>query len=268
MALQKDPDDVDVAKMLGQVYSLTNREQESIDVFRKLWDSGNQTADIADQLARAYLNTDQKDKAIDIFKVAIEKNPENTGFRYNYGLILLEAKEYRAAIDQLHKVYELDPQTGDVIYNLGAAYLNLGVTQRDSLPAESEDKTYLEAFKKALPYLEESLAANPDNTQIWFSLGQIAGQLNKMSLAGYAFAKGDNKRQLLEGKVVVGMSSEQVKAIFGEPSNVSPLESDKFTIEEWNYTPSSTNGKVELEDPLNVYVDTGSGRVDAAMLLQ
>jgi tetratricopeptide (TPR) repeat protein len=266
-ALEKDPSDVDVAKMLGQVYSLTGKEQESIDVFQKLWDGGNQSADIADQLARAYLNTDQKDKAIEIFKAAIEANPENTGFKYNYGLILLEAKEYNGAIEQLQSVYDIDPQTGDVVYNLGAAYLNLGVSQRDSLPEDSEDKTYLEAFKKALPFLEESLANNPDNSQIWFSLGQIAGQLNKMALAGYAFAKGDDKRQELEGKVVVGMSSEQVKAIFGEPSRVTALETEKFNIEEWNYAPSS-NGKVQFEYPLNVYVDTGSGRVDAIMLIK
>ena len=52
------------------------------------------------------------------------------------------------------------------------------------------------------------------------------------------------------------------------PTPLGPVSLlDKFNIEEWGYAPSS-NGKVKLEDPLNVYVNTESERVDAVMIIQ
>jgi tetratricopeptide (TPR) repeat protein len=267
MALAKNPGDMEITKLLGQVYGITERDAEAVELFQGLWDDGIQTADVADQLARSYLKLDKKDEAVDIYKVAIKADPDNLGFRYNYGLLLLEAKDYTGAIEQLKAVYEQDPATGDVVYNLGAAYLNLGVSKREALADDSENKAYLEDFKMAMPYLEKALTDNPDNLPIWFSLGQISGQLNKIALAGYAFAKGDAKRQVLDGKVVVGMQSDQLKLILGEPVEQKPVESDLFAVTEWSYSPSS-NGKVTIPDPINVYVDTESGRVDAIMVIK
>ncbi|NIR50762.1 tetratricopeptide repeat protein [candidate division KSB1 bacterium] len=265
-ALNRDPDNVEVATLLAQNYMITSQDSLAIPLLAELWEKGHHSEEVAEFLSRAYLNADETEKAKGIYKKAIEENPDNYNFRYNYGTVLLEAQEYDGAIKHLSKAYELNPETPELNYNLGAAYLNRGVAKHDSLPEDSEDMSYKEDFKKAQPYLEKAIKLNPDDQQTWFALGQIAGQLNKISLAGYAFAKGDPVRTALNQKVVVGMQADQLTSIFGEPDKVNSLESEQFQgVEEWVYTKrAKTNAKLAVPEPINVYVK--NGRVDAIML--
>ena len=39
--------------------------------------------------------------------------------------------------------------------------MNRGVSRRDALPEDSEDKSYVEDFRSAFPYLEKSISMNP-----------------------------------------------------------------------------------------------------------
>lgn len=267
-ALAHQPDDVEVKTMLAQVYVANHADSLAVPILEDLWQHGAHSEEVADNLSRAYVRMGQKDKAKAIYEEAIKLNPANFQFRYNYGTILLEAQEYDAAIEQLQKAYELDQENPDLNYNLGAAYLNRGVAKREALPEDSEEKPYLEDFKLALPYLEKSVKMNPDDENVWFTLGRIAGQLNKISLAGYAFSKGEPEKSALDGKVVVGMQADMLKTILGEPNKVNPLESELFAdVEEWVYNSrKGTNGKVAIPQPLNVYVK--DGRVDALMVVK
>ena len=157
-------------------------------------------------------------------------------------------------------------QTGDINYNLGAAYLNRAVGKREALPEDSEDKAYMEDFELALPYLERSVKMNPDDEGIWFSLGRIAGQLNKMALAGYAFSKGEPTKSALNDNVRVGMPTSSLKSILGEPDKIKPIESEQLLgIEEWIYNERArAQGKIAITDPVNIYVT--NGHVDALLV--
>ena len=194
--------------------------------------------------------------AKNVYEKAVEVSPDNFNFRYNYGTILLENKEHDKAIEQLLKAGEIDPESADINYNLGAAYLNRGVAKREELPEESEDKSYIEDFKLALPYLEKSIKTNPDDSITWFTLGRIAGQLNKIALSGYAFAKGEPTESALDNNIFVGMQDSALKKNLGEPNQVNSLESEGFeTVKEWVYkTRRGAKGKVAIPEPISLYV--------------
>lgn len=267
-ALENNPEDTEVKTMLAQVYMNSGQDSLAVPILEDLWESGVHTEEVSDNLSRAYIRSGEIDKAKNIYQQAIQNTPDNFYLRYNYGTILLEANEFDAAIEQLQKAYEIDSSSTDINYNLGAAYLNRGIARRDSLPEDSQETAFLEDFKKALPFLIKSVKMNPDDEQTWFTLGRIAGQLNKMSLAGYAFAKGEPEKSALDGNVRVGMPASSLTAILGEPDKVSEVESVQFpNVEEWIYqNRKAADGKVAITEPINIYV--ADGRVEAVMVMK
>lgn len=268
VALERNPRDNEIKTLLAQVYMASGKDSLAMPMFEQLWADGVHSEEVADFLARGHMKAGDMDGAQAIYKEAIEANPNNYNFRYNYGTILLESKDYDAAIEQLTKAYEFSPESADINYNLGAAYLNRGVAKREALPEDSQDKAYVEDFRLALPYLEKSTKINPDDTNTWFALGRIAGQLDKIALAGYAFSKGEPTKSAFNKKLIVGMPSTSVKLIFGEPDAVNPIESEQLSgIEEWVYKKrKAVKGKVAVTQPVNVYVT--KERVDAIWVIK
>ena len=267
-ALKRTPKDPEIRTLLAQLYMVTGSDSLAVPLLEELWQEGNRSEEVAEYLSRAYLKTGEKEKAKALYKEALATNPDNFNFRFQYGTILLQANEYDAAIEQLTEAHRLNPDLPEVNYNLGAAYLNRGVARHDTLPEDSEDLSYKEDFKKARPYLEKAIQLNPDDDLTWTALGQIAGQLNMIALAGYAFSKAENTRSAFDGKVVVGMDSTTLKTIFGEPDQRKKVESEAFAdVEEWVYAKRpKRKGKVAVPQQLNVYIK--GDRVDALMLLE
>ncbi|MFQ5640148.1 MAG: tetratricopeptide repeat protein [bacterium] len=265
-AMKRAPQDVDIRTLLAQVYMVSSNVNEAIPLLEDLWTQGHQSAEVADQLSRAYLSADSTEKAKTIYKEAITIDPDNFSFRFSYGTLLLQANEYDAAIEQLKAAHALNSETSEVNYNLGAAFLNRGVAKYKALPENSEDISYKEDFKFALPYLEKAILFNPDDQIYWTALGQIAGQLNMISLAGYAFSRAEPTRSAFGEKVVVGMPSATLKSIFGDPNKRKNLESEQFSsIEEWIYHQRRKSKKrVAVPKPINIYIE--GGKVVAMML--
>lgn len=267
-SIARNPKEPETKIMLATAYMNSQRDSLALPILEELWAQGYRDVDICDYLAQVYIRTGRVEEAGSVYKEAIATNPDNFQFRYNYGTILLEANDFDAAIEQFVKAYEIDPESADINYNLGAAYLNRGVAKRDALPEDSEDLSYVEDFKLAFPYLEKSIKMNPYDERSWFALGQIAGKLNKISLAGYAFSKSEPQKSALDNKVIVGMESSTLKLILGEPDVIKPLESEVFTgVQEWIYKKrQASQGKIAIPEQLNVYVE--NGRVDALMVFK
>lgn len=267
-AIERNPDDYESMTMLSSVYMTTQKDSLALPLLENLWQKGQHTKDVMDLLARLYLKEGKTDQALAIFKDAVAQSPDNYEVRYNYGVVLLETQQYDGAIEQFKKAYEMNPDSPDLNYNLGAAYLNRGVAKREALPEDSEDTSYLKDFKDAYPYLEKSILMNPDDQQVWMTLGRIAGQLNKIALAGYALSKGEDITSAFDQKVVVGMQPETLREIFGEPDQIRPLESEDFAgVEEWIYNKRpATNGKAAVPQSIHIYVK--DDRVDALMVIK
>lgn len=265
-ALEVDPGNADIKKMLSQIYLNAGKDSLALPILEDMWESGARDEEVADYLSRIYVGNNQIDKANNIYKIALESNPDSYHFRYNYGTILLEAEQFDEAIAQLQKAYEIDPESSDINYNLGACYLNRGVKTREELPNDSEDKSYLKDFERAFPYLEKAIKMNPRDGSAWMTLGRIAGQLNKIVLAGYSFAKGDPIESAVDEKVMIGMPTETLTSILGKPDAVKPIDSEQFAgIEEWSYTERKAGGgKIGIPEPLKIYVV--DGLIDALLV--
>ncbi|MFQ5601805.1 MAG: tetratricopeptide repeat protein [bacterium] len=255
--LKYHPDNVELRSILAQVYATTGKDSLALPILEDLWHSGNHSEEIAEHLSRLYVNSGRTVEAKAIYKSALEDSPNNFKFRLNYGVIFLQASEFDNAIEQLKTALSLDTLSYEVNYYLGVAYLNKGVAIRDQLPENSEDESYKENFKLSLPYLEKAIAMNPDDSQTWLTLGRIAGQLNNNTLAGYAFSKSDLIRTALDNKVVVGMQSSLLKTIFGEPDQITPIDSKQFShVEEWVYKErAKAKGKIAISKQVNIYIN-------------
>lgn len=267
-AVEMNPEDAESKTMLAQVYLTVEEDSLAQQVLEELWQEGHRTEGVMSALSTLYLKRGEQEKALEIFKEAVQQSPDNYDLHYNYGVVLLQTDQYNKAIEQFTTAYELNPDAPDLNYNLGAAYLNRGVARRDSLPEDSEERPHVEDFEKAFPYLEKAVMLNPDDQQAWMALGRIAGQLNKIALAGYALAKGEDTRKALDGKVVVGMDAATLKARLGEPTQARPVESENITgVEEWAYA-KRTGGNDTVAIPKTLYAYVKDGRVDAILFVE
>jgi tetratricopeptide (TPR) repeat protein len=219
-------------------------------------------------LATSYLHSGKRTEAIDTYMEALEREPDNFKLLADLGTLILEDNQYEAALEYLERAHAIDSESPALNYQIGAAYMNMAVATRDSLPEDSEDTTYKKDYELALPYFEKSLMLNGEDLSVWSILGRLAGQLDKFSLAGFAFSKGEQTESVLEDQVQLGMNGAEVKALLGDPDEVKPLESETFShISEWIYKKrAAAAGKLAIELPLNVYVK--NDKVDALMVFK
>jgi Flp pilus assembly protein TadD len=165
---------------------------KAIDVLKKGESKFPTDSDILMQLGNAYYSRGELDVALSRFKGLVEKNPDNKDFRYAYGVVLMKGKNYPEAVNQLEEAVKMDGKNTDAIYNLAAAYINWGNLLRDAaIKAESDDKSYQEKFKSAVPYLEKYLEAKPTDARVWYSLGQVYANMGEKDKAEAAFKKAE-----------------------------------------------------------------------------
>ncbi len=165
---------------------------KAIDVLKKGESKFPTDTDILMQLGNAYYSKGELDVALTRFKGLVEKNPGNKDFRYAYGVVLMKGKNYPDAVTQLEEAVKMDDKNTDAIYNLAAAYINWGNLLRDAaIKAESDDKSYQDKFKAAVPYLEKYLEIKPSDARVWYSLGQVYANMGEKDKAESAFKKAE-----------------------------------------------------------------------------
>ncbi|NOX66293.1 MAG: tetratricopeptide repeat protein [Chlorobi bacterium] len=144
------------------------------------------------QLSNAYVEANKMDVAMETFKKGIEKDPTNEKYRYNYGVLLLGANQYADAVEQFKKAIEIKSDYPSAYYNLGVAYLKWGAElQEKAIQENSDDMTYKEKFKEALPALEKYLESNPKDAAIWNYVGKVYANLGDTEKSKEAFDKAD-----------------------------------------------------------------------------
>jgi tetratricopeptide (TPR) repeat protein len=212
-ALQKRPDFGDAAKLLGQLYFASAQERlgakdttgaksefsKATNAFELAYKLEPNVPENITNLIEAYEQTNQSDKAESLTKEAVQKEPKNKLYRYAYGVFLLKNEKYQDAIEQFNKALEVDPGYADAKYNLGVSYLNWGVMLRDEANKRADagkgmikgETGYMEKFKKALPYLEESGQMRPDDAALWLQLGRLYTILNMKDKAKAAYERSD-----------------------------------------------------------------------------
>ncbi len=258
-AVELKPENIDIKVMLAQTYSIVKQDSLALPILEDLWSQGVRDTEVADNLARAYTETGQIEKAKTVFQDALSEDPENFQLITNYGSLLFNAIDYENALVQFEKSYAIQPESKDANFNLGYTYFKMGLQKYDALEEESEDTTHVNDFRASFPYIELATSMNSDDQDLWLVLGNVSGRIEKMSLAGFAFAKAEELLYALDDKVYVGMLVADVKALLGEPTQIKNIESEAFqTVEEWIYQPDSeVKRKIEVPNQINLYIDNG-----------
>ncbi|MFZ4619656.1 MAG: tetratricopeptide repeat protein [Bacteroidota bacterium] len=152
-------------------------------------------AEITDNLSIAYIQSGKRDLAKAFLLQKVEKDPSNKYDRYTLGVFYLKDKKFQDAINEFEAAVALDPEFFDAIYNIGATYVDWA---NDDLEANkkknSDDKSYVEKYKKAVPYLEKFAEKNSDKLSIWDLLGQVYANAGQVDKADKAFKKADEIR--------------------------------------------------------------------------
>ena len=165
---------------------------KAIDVLKKGAAKYPSDSGILLQLGNAYYASDEIETAITSFKALAEKMPTNKDIRYAYGVVLLKGKQYQESVKELSEAVKMDEKNTDAIYNLAAAYINWGNDLREvAVKSESGDKSYLQKFEAAIPYLEQYLTIKPNESRVWTSLYQVYANLGKKEKAEEAFKKAE-----------------------------------------------------------------------------
>lgn len=169
-------------------YFLANMQLEGGDAesFNKTIEAGRAKYPSDQSLITAqiniYLKGEDSEKALSALNDAITNDPANASLFFARGTIQEKLGNIDAAMSDYNKAVEIKADYFDGWYNMGALYFNKGVdliNQANELPT-SEQKQYDEmkgqatdAFKTALPYLENAEKLNPDDKNTLLSLKEL-----------------------------------------------------------------------------------------------
>lgn len=170
---------IDVNFMDPRVYLFYSRAEKQMGDTLKAFEILAQGRDIFPEenslqleQAQLFLETGQNDKLVNSLKESIEADPTNPNLYRVLGQTYENIGDEENAILYYKKAVEIDPEFGDAIFNIGAIYVN----RASNLYAEANDLPFEETEKyeklkgeadrnlqEALPYLEKSLALNPND---------------------------------------------------------------------------------------------------------
>lgn len=146
-------------------------------------------------LADAYIKANREKEATASLELLAKKDPANKYYRFTYGILLLKSGEYEKSVNELKAAIEIDTEFKEAIYYLARAYVNWGVTMRESSEAEGkESQDFMEKFKLAIPQLEKSTALSPDDAELWELLGKVYANMGMEKESQEAFDKADKLR--------------------------------------------------------------------------
>jgi tetratricopeptide (TPR) repeat protein len=169
-------------------------------------------SDFVSKLIGAYQALGDDERAMAIVKEALARDPNKREYVYVYGEFLLKRGDFEQSIEQLKKSIQLkdtsDVVTNSATANLGIAYLNWGVALREEANKKSEaaakagkkiteDNSYLEKYKSAIPYLEKAVEIDPKDAQSWDRLAKLYTAFNMKDKAKMAY---DTVDRLMKGR--------------------------------------------------------------------
>lgn len=138
--------------------------------------------------------------ALNRFSAEVNNDPENPLWHYGYGLALARTGNRSEAVDHLKKALEKRAFDAYILKDLGRVYYLDGrysealsiLVASGGAAADPEGLFYLgrtqmemDRLKDAAATFEKLIAAHPDYSQAYYSLGQVCGRLGRMSDAHY-----------------------------------------------------------------------------------
>lgn len=177
----------DVRPSLYTTLIYLSLEQGDTVSYKKYLTEGRQkfpnNIDILKAELQLFFDNKEYDKALANLDQAIAADPTNAMMYYNKGVILqTEMKRVGAALDAYKKTLEVDPEYTDALYMSSIIYIDsanaIGQKMND-LPYnatkkyEALEKTQMEVYNGALPFLEKAYEKNKEDEQVKNALAQV-----------------------------------------------------------------------------------------------
>ena len=110
----------------------------------------------------------------------------------------MNANDYANAEKEFLEALKIDPEYVSAVYNIALTYIKWGQELRmKAEEEETNDESYKEKFKSALPYIEKYLQTEEGSKEpaIWEILGKIYANLGNTEKSTEAFNKADELRK-------------------------------------------------------------------------
>ncbi len=169
--------------------------ERAIKIYTEANTRFNNDTEINDNLTIAYIQSGKSDLAKAFLLHKVEKDPTNKYDRYTLGVFYLKDKKFQEAVKEFEAAVALDSTFIDAVYNIGATYVDWANAELDNNKKKnSDDKSYIEKYKSAVPYLEKFAEVNQDKLSIWDLLGQVYANAGQVDKADKAFKRADEIR--------------------------------------------------------------------------
>lgn len=179
-ALEANPNNRDILVKLATVTQTFFPENidESIDYYNKLLELDEDNAQIYYELGHLYLKKLDKVHAIIAFKLALEQDCDNPFYNNSLAYSFVQAELYDDAIEYYQKAVKLNPDkqwTSIVCQALGSIYYQIK-----------------ENYEAAIASFQAGVILDPENSEIYLSLGDVYMAENDLDKAIRAYCDSIN----------------------------------------------------------------------------
>ena len=221
LALELDPNNVNVHNSLGVCYGLQNRYDSAIAEFEKAIALDGEEYMALYNLGLIHLLVEQRDRALEFFLRADKINGDNYEVAFQTGKLYLEKGDIDESRPYLERAAELEPTSGQAYRYLGDCYA-VGHKPQKAIAAykkaikyNPQDAAAMSALGSifdgqgenpeiARMFLRESIALSPENGLFHHRLGQHFSSQHRLD---------DALKEFVRAKSLGYDATEDIKAI-------------------------------------------------------
>ena len=221
LALEVDPNNVNVHNSLGVCYGLLSLYDSAIAEFQKAIAINPEEYMAVYNLGLVHLLTGQRDRALEYFLDADKINGNNFEVAFQTGKLYLETGNFKKGRPYLERAVELDPESGQVYRYLGDCYAASQMPEaaiaayKKAIKHNPHDGAALSALGSifdaqgenpeiTLMFLRESVAASPENGLFHHRLGRHFSNQHRLD---------DALKEFVRAKSLGYDAAEDIKAI-------------------------------------------------------
>lgn len=153
-------------------------EKQNLDKAREVIQRGKkdfpEDADFRKEEITLLMKQDKTEEAKQELENAIKEEPNNPELYFSLGYMNEELGDQKAAVEAYKKAVEVDPEHKNSAFNLAVIHYNkaadmlkeasnVGLSQAEAKKGAELRKQSAEAFKEAVPYVENALRLHPEN---------------------------------------------------------------------------------------------------------
>ena len=169
--LEIDPHNFEANNLMGLILGITNKHQDALIFFKKLYKSRPTDPLLNFNLACSLVNLGKDSDSIKYFKNAYNLYPQNINIILNYGKVLIKLEKNKEAINILSSALENFSNSFELNFYLG-----------------SVNKKLLN-FQESLNFYNKAITINKNNPNLWFEKGFVLMKLEEIEEAIISFKK-------------------------------------------------------------------------------